>query len=92
MTSLDLIDYATQLRAEIREGELLKAQLQHMKREGSATQADVNEVEADVSYLRRERQEVLLRAEAIIRDVTVPEALETAMTREVLARLKGRAA
>lgn len=87
-TAHDLLDYAEQLKEELRDGEYHKAHLQRMKKEGAASQADVNVVEADLEYLRRELRIVLIRAEAIVRGVSFPEAEVSEMTAAVRSRVK----
>lgn len=88
----DLLDYCTQLRTEIREGEWLLASMQHLKREGKATQSDANELRSDIDFLRREHEATRIRALAIVNNVTLPEAEVSDMARTVRERMKGRAA
>jgi SMC interacting uncharacterized protein involved in chromosome segregation len=88
----DLLDYADQLREEIRTGEYHKAHLQHMKREKQASQADVNEVECDIEYLRRELRTVLIRAEAAVFGARIPEANVSVMTNRVRERIREKGA
>ena len=92
MTKGDLLDHATQLAIELLDGSVLKANLQHMKREGTATQEEVNEVTADLEFLRRNLRIAVDRAEAIIAGAQLPPAADNPRLDEVRARLRKRQA
>lgn len=84
----DLLDYCAQLRTEIREGEWLLASMQHLKREGKATQADANELRSDIEFLRREHEATRIRALAIVNGIVLPEPEVSDMTCSIRVRMK----
>lgn len=86
--SHDLLDLATQLAEELLAGAVHLSFLQHEKRQGKATQEDVNAVVADLEFLRRSLRVTIDRAEAVIASATIPEAVESSTLAEVRARLK----
>ena len=87
----DYESYALQLRTEIRDGETLLASLQHMKRRGEAGQGDVNEVRADLEYLRRELNALSITMTAKAYSVELPLVEEPEATRYARERLRNAA-
>lgn len=84
----DLIDHLTQMAEEIVSGDYLVMHLRHLKKEGAATQEEVNETLADVEYAKRLYTTRRLRAEATIAGVTVADVPDTDRERAFRARLK----
>ena len=82
--------YALQSRTEIREAEMHKAHLQHLKREPDSgiTQADVNDVQADIEYMRRELMALNIVMQAKANGIELPLVDEPEATRRVRARLE----
>lgn len=83
----DLIDRLAQQAEEIVNGDYLVLALRHMKREGAATQEEVNATLADVEYAKRLYTTRRLRAEATIAGVTVADVPDTDRERAFRARL-----
>jgi hypothetical protein len=91
------IDHAAQLRAEIRDGEAAKANLQHQKKAADIKgdkdavyliQAQVNDLSDDLAYLRGERNETLARVWVQANNIILPEHEETEMTKAIREKLR----
>lgn len=85
--------YALQLRTEIRDGEFHKAHLQKEKKKPGSkiTQAEVNEVHADLEYLRRELNALSITMTARANGVELPLVEEPDATRLARERLRNAA-
>ena len=81
-----LLDMLAQLSEEIIDGE---QHLGHLKRIGKNVR-DRDEVQSEVSFLRREHRTILLRGYFLVTGSVVPDAEEPAPLRAVRDRLRKR--
>lgn len=86
----DALDFLQALAEERYDGAMLRAHLRHLKKQGEASQEDVNEVDNAVEHLGRMFTVLRLRIERQIKDVELEQIEEDVRTAEARAVLKER--